>query len=74
MQGSVDHHMTEIYCFIDEFLKTHPGLAQWRPSPHPQHFVGAHYRFEFSVTKPKCMRLAQSPPSAQAPGSGYKEG
>jgi transposase len=26
--------MTEIYCFIDDFLKAHPKLAQWRQSPN----------------------------------------
>jgi hypothetical protein len=26
--------MTEIYCFMDEFLKAHPTLALWRHSPH----------------------------------------
>ncbi len=36
MTGSVDHHMTEIYCFIDEFLKRHPALAKWRHSPYAQ--------------------------------------
>ena len=36
MTSSVDHQMTEIYCFVDEFLKTHPGLAQWRHSPQAQ--------------------------------------
>jgi transposase len=42
MTSSVDHQMTEIYCFVDEFLKTHPGLAQWRHSPHAQpHFSDA---------------------------------
>jgi transposase len=28
--------MTEIYCFVDDFLKAHPQLAQWRHSPHAQ--------------------------------------
>jgi transposase len=36
MDPSVDHQMTEIYCFIDEFLKTHPALISWRRSPHAQ--------------------------------------
>ena len=36
MDHSVDHQMTEIYCFVDEFLKTHPRLANWRRSPHAQ--------------------------------------
>src|SRR5712692_5260914 len=34
--------MTEIYCFVDAFWKTHPALACWRRSPHAQpHFSGA---------------------------------
>ncbi len=34
--------MTEIYGFVDEFLKTHPALAYWRRSPHAQpHFSDA---------------------------------
>jgi transposase len=36
MRGSVEHQMTEIYCFVDDFLKAHPQLAQWRHSPHAQ--------------------------------------
>jgi hypothetical protein len=36
MSVSVEHQMTEIYCFVDEFLKTHPKLAHWRRSPHAQ--------------------------------------
>ena len=42
MDASVEHQMTEIYCFVDEFLKAHPKLAQWRHSPHAQpHFSDA---------------------------------
>ena len=26
--------MTEIYCFVDDFLKAHPQLARWRRSPN----------------------------------------
>ena len=26
--------MTEIYCFVDDYLKSHPARAQWRRSPH----------------------------------------
>ncbi len=26
--------MTEIYCFIDDYLKAHPRSARWRRSPH----------------------------------------
>ena len=36
MRASVEHQMTEIYCFVDDFLRTHPGLAHWRRSPHAQ--------------------------------------
>lgn len=36
MMKSVDYHMTEIYCFVDEFFKGHACLAQWRRSPHAQ--------------------------------------
>lgn len=25
MDSSVDHHMIEIYCFVDEFFKAHPA-------------------------------------------------
>ena len=33
---SIEHHMIELYCFVDEFLKRHPALAHWRHSPHAQ--------------------------------------
>jgi hypothetical protein len=34
--------MTELYCFVDEFLEQHPALAHWRHSPHAQpHFSDA---------------------------------
>ena len=36
MGASIEHQMTELYCFVDEFLKIHPRLAQWRHSPHAQ--------------------------------------
>ena len=36
MGVSIEHQMIELYCFVDEFLKTHPRLAQWRHSPHAQ--------------------------------------
>jgi len=36
MSASGEHQMAEIYCFVDDFLKTHPGLAHWRRSPHAQ--------------------------------------
>jgi Transposase DDE domain len=31
---SIEHQMTEIYCFIDDYLKAHPRQARWRRSPH----------------------------------------
>lgn len=34
MTQSIEHQMTEIYCFVDDYLKTHPGQARWRRSPH----------------------------------------
>ncbi len=34
MTKSIEHQMTEIYCFIDDYLKAHPQCAQWRRSPH----------------------------------------
>jgi hypothetical protein len=34
MTKSVDDSMLMIYCFVDDFLTTHPALAQWRRSPH----------------------------------------
>ena len=36
MRASVEDHMTEIYCLVDDFLKTHAKLAHWRRSPHAQ--------------------------------------
>ena len=42
MGTSIEHQMTELYCFVDEFLKTPPGLAPWRRAPHVQpHFSEA---------------------------------
>jgi Transposase DDE domain len=32
--SSIVDHLTELYVFIDDFLSTHPALAQWRHSPH----------------------------------------
>lgn len=34
MTKSIEHQMTEIYCFIDDYLKAHPHCAKWRRSPH----------------------------------------
>ncbi len=31
---SIEHRMTEIYCFVDDFLKARPALSGWRRSPH----------------------------------------
>ncbi len=34
MTRSIEHQMTEIYCFVDDFLKARPPLLRWRRSPH----------------------------------------
>ena len=36
MTKSVADSMLTIYCSVDDFLKTHPTLAQWRRSPYVQ--------------------------------------
>ncbi len=36
MGASIEQQMIELYCFVDDFFKTHPGLARWRRSPHAQ--------------------------------------
>jgi len=36
MGASIEHQMTELYGFVDDFLKAHPKLAHWRHSPHAQ--------------------------------------
>jgi DDE family transposase len=33
---SIEHQMTEIYCFVDDYLKAHPASARWRRSAHHQ--------------------------------------
>jgi hypothetical protein len=33
---SIDDQITEIYVFVDDFLKQHPALAQWRESNNNQ--------------------------------------
>lgn len=32
MKNSIEHQLTVIYCFVDNFCKTHPAQAQWRTS------------------------------------------
>jgi hypothetical protein len=40
MDASIDHQMTQIYCFVDDHLRTRPALARWRRWPHSQpHFT-----------------------------------
>jgi hypothetical protein len=36
MEQSIEHQMTALCCFVDDFLKIHPGMAHWRRSPHAQ--------------------------------------
>jgi hypothetical protein len=31
---SIEYQMTEIYCFIDDYLKAHSRRAGWRRSPN----------------------------------------
>lgn len=32
--ATIEQQLTEIYVFIDDYLKAHPELADWRRSPH----------------------------------------
>jgi IS5 family transposase len=34
--SSLEHHLTELYVFIGDFLTARPTLAHWRQSPHDQ--------------------------------------
>jgi IS5 family transposase len=34
--SSIEHHLTELYLFIDDFLTSHPALRHGRQSPHDQ--------------------------------------
>ena len=34
MAESIEHQMTEIYCFVDDYLAARPALLGWRRSPH----------------------------------------
>lgn len=34
MKASINHQLTTIYCFVDDFFKAHPSLAAWRTSNH----------------------------------------
>ena len=34
--ATIIDQMTETYVFVDDFLKNHPGWAQWRRSPNCQ--------------------------------------
>jgi hypothetical protein len=34
--SSIEHHLTELYVFIDDFLTARPTLAHGRQSPHGQ--------------------------------------
>jgi hypothetical protein len=36
MTQSIEHQMIQIYCFVDDYLKTHPRQARWRRSPHSE--------------------------------------
>jgi hypothetical protein len=30
MAESIEHQMTEIYCFVDDYLRARPALSGWR--------------------------------------------
>jgi hypothetical protein len=32
--SSIEHQMTELYCFIDDYFRAHPPSAAWRRSPN----------------------------------------
>src|SRR3954453_9457840 len=34
LMSSIVDQLTELYVFVDDFLTTHPAVAQWRQSPH----------------------------------------
>jgi hypothetical protein len=34
MGGSIEHQMTEIHCFVDDYLRARPALSGRRRSPH----------------------------------------
>lgn len=34
MTTRLEHQMTEIYCFVDDYLPEHPALLKWRRSLH----------------------------------------
>jgi hypothetical protein len=34
MTTNIEHQMTQIYCFVDDYLRAHPALLKWRRSPH----------------------------------------
>lgn len=34
MTQSIEHQMTQIYCFVDDYLKAHPRQSRWRRSAH----------------------------------------
>jgi hypothetical protein len=39
---NLEYRMTEIYCFVDDYLKRHPASARWRRSPNGRpRFPGA---------------------------------
>src|SRR5579885_3041613 len=49
---SITDQMIAVFCFIDDFLMTHPTLAGWRSSPH------AHPKF----TDAEVLTIAQMQP------------
>src|SRR4030095_13875099 len=82
MLYNIDHQMTALYCFVDEFLQTHPAVAQWRHSPYarPQ-FSDAEVLtiallqgvFEVATLKQTYRLVAQNWPTAFPYRSSYKQ-
>jgi len=82
MGASIEQQMTELYCFVDEFLQAHPKLAHWRHSPHAQpQFSDAEVLtialwqgvFEVATLKQTYRLVAQNWRIAFPPLSSYKQ-
>ena len=52
---------------VDNFIQSFDALSKFFRTRLSQALANL-------LIKPRCMRLAQAPPGAQAPGSGYKGG
>ena len=82
MDTSIEQQMTELYGVVADFLKTPPGLAQWRRSPHAQpHFSDAEVltmalwqgAFEVATLKQTYRLVAQNWRTAFPQLASYKQ-